>query len=117
MRRFSETAAARLGRGRALAVVCAGVALIAAAAIGGSGAGVLAVLGACAVWAWIARRKAAADSTGEPGLRLMSSISLPGGARIHEVACGSRRVLVGTHGGRLCVIDRTEERGEEDPDE
>lgn len=85
-----------------------------AAAAAGSAAGITVVLGVCAVFAYLARRKAEASDATPARLRLVSSIAIPGGARVHEIACRKRRVLVGSHGGKLYVIDRADaECGEE----
>ena len=49
-------------------------------------------------------RKKTAKPSGA-GIRAVSSITLPGGARVHEIVWGNRAILVGHAGGALCVLD------------
>jgi hypothetical protein len=114
LKRFSEAVAARLGRFGVFGAACAAAALVGAVAFGNSAAGTFAVLLACAAWAWMAHRKSGRKAEERPRLRLVSSIGLPGGARVFEIACGSRRVLVGSVGGKMSVLDRFGETSDGD---
>ena len=105
LKRFFEPVRLRFRLVPLAGVVCAGGALAAAVWFGGSAAGILCVCAATAAWIIRARvhgNDAAAD---RHRLTLISSISLPGGGRVHEVRRGTRTFIVGCAGNRLTLLD------------
>ena len=102
--RCFESLRSRRGALPAAGAVCAGAALAAAGWFGGSAAGILAACAAGAGWLIWIRRRAAVSGSGA-ALRLVSSIALPGGGRVHELRCGGRTLVVGCGGGRVDLLD------------
>ena len=105
LKRFFEPVRLRLRLVPLAGVVCAGGALAAVAWFGGSATGILIVCAATAAWIIRARVQGKDSAADRYRLTLISSISLPGGGRVHEVRRGTRTFIVGCAGNRITLLD------------